>query len=255
MPWLHEMKWPEVAEYLKKKRTILIPIGSTEQHGRHAPLGNDSFVAVQLAEDAAEEAHVICAPPLFFSWSPHHMVLPGTISIEPAVLVSFLFDEIKSLSVHGFKNFVVINGHRQTNLPWMQIGAHKSQDELGVRVVLFDPAYMSREIVSKLGFGPIGHAGEIETSHMLHIRPELISMDDAVDAADWATTDTPFYHVDPGSVEDTLYYVPSDRSTMKKAVEETGGCTGKPSRSSADLGRQYHEHLVRRLVALIEHME
>jgi creatinine amidohydrolase len=252
MPWLHEMKWPEVEEYLKNKDVILIPIGSTEQHGRHAPLGTDSFVAIQLAKDASTKANVISAPPLFFGWSPHHMVLPGTISIEAPVLEAFLFQEIKSLSVHGFKNFIVINGHRITNLPWMQIAAEKAQSELNVKVVIFDPAYMSKEVASELGFGPLGHAEEIETSHMMYIRPELINLDQAVDSAEHAR---PLYHLDPRSSEDTLCYIPSTLSQMEKIVSETGGSSGKPSRSRADLGQRLHEHLLQRLVEVTQCME
>lgn len=255
MPWLHEMKWPEVKDYLKKKDVILIPIGSTEQHGRHAPLGTDSFVAIQLAEDASQEADVTSAPPLFFGWSPHHMVLPGTISIEPSVLQTLLFQMIKSLSVHGFKNFIVINGHRITNLPWMQIAAQKAQNDLDVRVAIFDPAYMSREIASELGFGPIGHAEEAEISQMLYIRPELVKLDEAVDSVGDRMHARPLYHIDPRSTKDTLYYVPSTLSQMGKVVEETGGGTGKPSKSRADLGKRLHEHLLQRLVEVIKEME
>ena len=255
MPWLHEMRWPEVKEYLKEKDIILIPIGSTEQHGRHAPLGTDSFVAIQLAEDASKEADVISAPPLFFGWSPHHMVLPGTISIEPSVLESLLFQIIKSLSVHGFKNFIIINGHRITNLPWMQIAAQKAQSELDVRVVIFDPAYMSKEIASELGFGPIGHAEEAETSQMLYIRPELVKLDEAVDSVGHPMHGGLLYHVDPRSPEDTLVYVPSTLSQMEKVVAETGGSTGQPSKSRADLGKRLHEHLLQRLLEVIKELE
>lgn len=255
MPWLHEMRWPEVEEYLKEQSIILIPIGSTEQHSYHAPLGTDSFVAIQLAEDASKEANVISAPPLYFGWSPHHMVLPGTISIEPSVLQLLLFQMIKSLSVHGFRNFIVINGHRITNLPWMQIAAQKAQSELDVKVVIFDPAYMSREIASELGFGPIGHAEEAEISQMLYIRPELIKLDEAVDSVGDRMHTRPLYHIDPRSTEDTLVYVPSTLSQMEKVVEETGGSTGKPSKSRADLGKRLHEHLLQRLVEVIEEME
>lgn len=252
MSWLHEMKWPEVSEYLKVKDTILIPVGSTEQHGRHAPLGTDSFVAIRLAEEAASKADVISAPPLFFGWSPHHMVLPGTISIEPAVLVSLVCEEIKSLSVHGFKNFVIINGHRITNVPWMQIAAARAQSECDVRVVVFDPAYMSKEVASELGVGWCYHADEAETSHMLYIRPDLINMNEATDSD---VQPTHLCNVDPRCVEDSLCYVPSTVAQMKKAADETGGCTGQPSKSTVDTGKRYHEHLVQRLVEVVEMLQ
>ncbi len=247
--WLQDMKWPDVTEYLRDKDVILLPVGSTEQHGRHAPLGTDTFIASRLAEDAARRASVICAPPLAFGWSPHHLVLPGTISIRPTTLQELLMDVIHSLARHGFAKFIVVNGHRITNLPWMQLAAQQAQSELNVTVVIFDPAYMAKEIASPLGFGTIGHADELETSQMLHLLPHLIDLDRAVDSPDDAR---PLYHVDPRSNQDTLCYVPSTLTHMQRVAEETGGSTGRPTRSRADLGQRLHEHLVSRLVAVIE---
>lgn len=248
MPWLHEMKWPEVADYLRVRDIALLPVGSTEQHGRHAPLGTDTFIAARLAEDAAKKTSVICAPPLHFGWSPHHMVLPGTISVEASILQDLVFNEIKSLAAHSFRNFIVVNGHRITNLPWLQIAAERAQRELGVRVAIFDPAYMQKEIASELGFGPVGHAEELETSQMLFLMPELIDLQFAVDSTN---QHAPLYGVDPRYAGDTLCYVPSTAAQMELIVNATGGSTGQPSRSNADIGRRLHEHLVKRLVEVI----
>ncbi len=248
--WLHEVTWEEVREALDRSGgVVLIPIGSTEQHGRHLPLGTDTFVAIAIAEDAAKRTGAVVAPPLFYGWSPHHMALPGTVSIRPEVLIELLLDIIRSLREHGFTKFVVINGHRIVNVPWIQIAAEKVQRELGVRVAIFDPAYMSKEIAEELGFGPVGHADEAETSHMLYIKPELVYMDRAVDHR---PEERKLYHVDPRSREDTLCYVPSTAETMKRIAAVSGGVIGEPSKASRDRGRKYHEHLVNRLVEVIE---
>ena len=251
--WLHEMTWEEVKEAIKKSNGIvLIPIGSTEQHGRHLPLGTDTFVAIALAEEAAKKTGVVVAPPIFYGWSPHHMVLPGTITIRPEVLIELLYDIIKSLKEHGFNKFIVINGHRIVNIPWIQIAAERAQRELKVKVVIFDPAYMSKEIADKLGFGPIGHGEEIETSHMLYIRPELVYMNKAVD---YKHEERRLYHIDPRSTRDTLCYVPSTRESMKKVATISGGIVGEPTKASKEKGKKYHEHLVRRLIEVIENMK
>jgi len=94
------------------------------------------------------------------------MALPGTVSIRPEILIKLLYDEIESLAKHGFKNFIPINGHRIINFIWMQIAAGRAQGKLGVKVVIFDPAYMQKEIANKLGFGAIGHAEESEGSEI-----------------------------------------------------------------------------------------
>ncbi len=151
--WLQNLKWTDVQEYLKKDDRIIIPWGSTEQHGRFAPLGTDTYSAIAIAEDASAQTGVLIAPPTWYGWSPHHLVAPGTVSVRPEVLAEMLYDIIKSLAKHGFKKFVVVNGHRIVNVPWMQIAAERAQRELGVRVVIFDPAYMTDLLPALKGRG------------------------------------------------------------------------------------------------------
>jgi creatinine amidohydrolase len=249
MVWLDRLKWPDIEAYLQQSELILLPVGSTEQHGMHAPLGTDTLIAAHLAEDAAIEAGVLCAPPLPFGWSPHHMVLPGTINIRANLLQEVLFDITSSLAEHGFKKFIVVNGHRVTNIPWIQLVAEKTQRELGAIMVIFDPAFMQKEIASDLGFGPLGHADELETSQLLFLSPELVNLESAIDSEDHIK---PLYQVDPRYLEDTLCYVPSSKEQMEKIVAETGGSTGKPKKSDVELGQRLHKHLVKRLVEVIE---
>jgi len=250
--WLQENKWMDIKEYLKKDDRIIIPIGSIEQHGKHLPLGTDSFVAIKLAEEAAKKANILTTPPIWFGWSPHHLVLPGSVSIDPRTLSDLLYDIIKSLNEHGFKKFVVINGHRLVNIPWMQISAERCQRELGVKVVIFDPAYMEKEIIGELGFGEVGHAEEIETSHMLYLYPNLVEMDKAVD---YEPPEKHLYHVDPRSRKDTLVYIPSTRDMMKESVTKSGGSTGRPTKASKEQGEKLHRHLVERLVFVIKDLK
>lgn len=251
--WLQENSWDEI-EVLKEKSggVIIIPVGSTEQHGSHLPLGTDTMVAMMLAEDAAEKTGVPVAPPLWFGWSPHHMVLPGTITLRPEVLIEVLYDIIESLHKHGFQKFVVVNGHRIVNIPWMQISAERAQRVLGVKVVLFDPAYMSKEIVPQLGYGPVGHSEEIETSHMLYKYPHLVHLEKAQDNP---VQKHEFYSVDPAYPGDTLCYVPSTIKDMQKSVDAAGGTTGTPSKSSKEKGQIYHDHVVKNLVMVIERLK
>jgi len=70
--WLSDYTWQEVEDYLKTRRTIIVPVGATEQHGPAGPLGVDTLVAMGLAEDAARETQSLVAPPLWVSDSFHH---------------------------------------------------------------------------------------------------------------------------------------------------------------------------------------
>ena len=79
---LQENSWSELAEKCKACDVAIIPVGSVEQHGYHLPLGTDSYVAKFLGEEAAEKTGAIVTPPLWFGWCPHHMALPGTVTIR-----------------------------------------------------------------------------------------------------------------------------------------------------------------------------
>ena len=247
---LQEMSWSDVETHLKSDTRVMVPIGSTEQHGRFAPLGTDTYVASALAEAASEQSGVLITPPLWFGWSPHHLVKPGTISIRAEVLIEVLYDMIRSLAENGFRSFVVINGHRIVNVGWMQIAAERAQRELKVKVVIFDPAYMSKEISDQLDFGAIGHGEEIEISHMLYRYPELVHLEQAKDNPH---ADRPLYHIDPRASKDTLCYVPATREDLNKLFEETGDTIGgQPTQSSSEKGKAYHDHLVERLLEVLE---
>lgn len=153
---LQHMTWEEFDSRKAGTGVVIIPVGSVEQHGPHLPLGTDSMVAMTLAEDAAQRSGALVAPPVWYGWSPHHMVLPGTITVRPEVLIELLYDITESLCQHGIQRFIYLNGHRVANIPWMQIAAERCQRNLGARVSIFDPAYMSREIADTLGFGVLG---------------------------------------------------------------------------------------------------
>lgn len=247
---LERLSYKDVEIYLESDDRIILPVGSTEQHGAFAPLGTDTYVATAIAEDGGRRSGVVVAPPLWFGWSPHHLVKPGTISIRAEILIELLCDVIASLAGHGFKNVVVVNGHRIVNLSWMQIAAERAQRTLGAKVVLFDPAYMSKEVIDELGFGSIGHGEEIEISHMCHCHPDLIHLDNAEDNPH---EETPLYHLDPRDFRDTLCYVPATREGLQQVFESTGDTiTGRPSLATAQKGKAYHEHLVSRLVEVLE---
>ena len=162
------------------------------------------------------------------------MVLPGTVTIRPEVLSELTYDIIESLNAHGLNKIILINGHRIVNVVWMQICAQKAQSKLGCTVKIFDPAYMSKDIVKELGFGPVGHAEEVETSHMMARYPDMVHLEKAVDNP---IKDTPLYSVDPTYEHDTLC------------------CTGEPSKSDARRGQIYHDHLVKNLVSVVEQLQ
>ena len=111
------------------------------------------------------------------------MAYPGTISIIPETLTRVLYEVLRSLIYHGFKRLIVINGHRMANLPPLQIAASRIRNETGAYVTIADPFFIGDTVSRKIRESPpggIGHAEELETSHMMYIFPELVNIKKAV---------------------------------------------------------------------------
>lgn len=108
---LAEMTWPQVEEYLKTKKTIIVPIGSTEQHGPTGLIGIDHLSSQSIAEKAAEQTQTMVAPTIAYGMALHHMAFPGTVSLKPTTFILMLTEIIQSLALHGFEKIVFINGH------------------------------------------------------------------------------------------------------------------------------------------------
>jgi len=108
---LAKMTTAEVKEYLRHRRSVVVPAGSTEQHGALAPLGCDAFMAERICAAAAEKAGSICAPVLPLGMSSNHMAFPGTISLRPGTLSSLMEDTAVSLHTSGFRSILFLSGH------------------------------------------------------------------------------------------------------------------------------------------------
>lgn len=108
---LSETFWPHVEEYLKSKKTILLPVGSTEQHGPSGLIGIDYLSSEKIAEAVGEKTQTLVAPVLPYGMAVHHMGFPGTMTLSPITYVQVVTELLQSLLKHGFEKIIVINGH------------------------------------------------------------------------------------------------------------------------------------------------
>ncbi|MBV9387976.1 MAG: creatininase family protein [Chroococcidiopsidaceae cyanobacterium CP_BM_ER_R8_30] len=108
---LHLSTWPEVEAYLEQSKGIVLPIGSTEQHGPTGLIGTDAICAEVIARGVGESTHAMVGPTINVGMALHHTAFPGTISLRPSTMILLVRDYVTCLSQAGFTKFFFINGH------------------------------------------------------------------------------------------------------------------------------------------------
>ncbi len=103
--------WQEVESYLQRSTGIIIPIGSTEQHGPNGLIGTDAICPETVAFGVGERIGAMVAPTLSIGMAQHHMAFPGTITFRPTTLIAVVTDVVNALARHGFDSFYFLNGH------------------------------------------------------------------------------------------------------------------------------------------------
>ena len=108
---LHLSTWPEVEDYLTRSQGIILPIGSTEQHGPTGLIGTDAICAETVSHGVGEATQALVGPTINVGMALHHTAFPGSISLRPSTLMLVIRDYLTSLARAGFTRFFFINGH------------------------------------------------------------------------------------------------------------------------------------------------
>ena len=108
---LHLSTWPEVEGFLKRSKTVVIPIGSNEQHGPTGLLGTDWLCPEIIAHEAQKTGDIQVAPTFNIGMAQHHLDFPGTIALRPSTFMLAIGNWCRSLAHHGFEKIYFLNGH------------------------------------------------------------------------------------------------------------------------------------------------
>ncbi len=178
---LHDLTWEDVQGLARPGTVVVIPTGSTEQHGRHLPVEVDSRLVSQVAASAVELAgrkiDVILAPPLYYGASHHHIEFPGTMSITLPTYMRVLNDLAESMIVNHFTHIVFLNGHGGNTDP-IHVTVRMLRDKYA-DVVVAGASYwdVARDEINTLRKSPpggIAHGCEFEAAMMMHLHPEVV---------------------------------------------------------------------------------
>jgi mycofactocin precursor peptide peptidase len=198
---LDQVSWPEVS----RNSILVVPIGSTEQHGHHLPLGTDTTIAIRIAQDLCTDDRFVLAPALPYGSSGEHQSFPGTLSIGSGALFVVLVELIRSASL-SFLGVLLVNGHGGNEQTMRRVQDHQRAE--GRNVLAWSPS---------LPVGGDHHAGDTETSVMLAIDPDAVGPNRS------------------GGPELTAAILPTIVARGLAAVSETG-VLGNPMVASAERG-------------------
>lgn len=240
-----KLRRTEIAAARDADGVVLLPVGSTEQHGDHLAVDTDINLATSVCVRAAQqvdECPVLVAPPVWSGYSPHHMENAGTITLRFETFAAFLTDVIDSIMQHGFRHVILINGHGGN-------GGHLSALANKFATTGRPIAQTSwwnlvgddfREILDGDLKG-VGHACEAETSCYLAIDPSGVDLARAVRHYD----DLHVVPIDTGAFREAGMAFPS----VFRAG--TPGVHGDPTRATPAKGEQILAVAARRLAAFI----
>ena len=247
--FLGEMTNPEVEAFLRDHTTVIVPTGSTEQHGPHGPLLTDVLVPNEVARRVAPRVGAVVAPPINYALSYPHVGFTGVVHVRVPTFMALIEDLCVSLATAGFRRIVFLNGHYDNTYAIAYACANVS-DRLPDGVVTFPINYWDGLSAEEAGeyFGPSNglHANRGETSAVLAINPDLVDMERAnaemppfPEVTSPAPVHTAFFFSAPGSVH---------RATAS-------GTWGDARDASVEFGERYLDVVVEATVRMLDDIE
>ncbi len=243
------MIWDELTtldiDELDRNIPVLLPIAATEQHGPHLPLATDRMIGWHFAWSLHQKIphKVLVLPPVAVGCSSHHMDFPGTLTVTHSSFAGYIEDVLESVVEHEFRRLIILNSHGGNQgigqVLFEQLGPEVTQL---VWITWWKLAFEGLSNITETPVGGVGHAGEFETSLMLHIAPHLVKKD----------------LIEPGQNQKTFDWAESDmlrsaKASVYRSMLEmtTNGVFGDPTAATAKKGEQISNLVVQSLKYLV----
>ena len=217
----------------------VLPVGSTDQHGPHAPLGTDTLAAEAIAAggaDAYETDHgteVVVAPAVPVGVAAEHRQFTGTLWVSPDTFRAYVRETVESLASHGWRKVVLVNGHGGNVDALREVAADltRETDAYAVPFTWFDAV--------DTGAVAMGHGGPVETSLLRHLHPELVH-EDRLEAAG------------EGGADAWGEFESGTNLAVDSAEFSENGAVGDPGDGSVTLGERLYDEAVDALATLLQ---
>ncbi len=247
--FLGEMTTLEVEAFLERSRIVIVPVGSTEQHGPHAPLATDVVIPVEVARRVAPVVGAVVAPPVHYGLSYPHTGFTGLVQVRIPTFMALIEDLAASLASVGFRRIVFLNGHYDNKYAIAYACANVA-DRLPEGTRAYPVNYwdgLTAEEAAEF-FDPSNglHANRGETSAVLAIDPGLVDMERA------NVEFPPFPDVANPAAVHTAFFFSAPRS-VHAATES--GTWGDAREASAEFGERYLEIASRATAGIIDDVE
>lgn len=244
MKKLAEMTWPETAAYLERRDALLLPLGTCEQHGRHLPLACDTLIAEAFASAIAEETGVAIAPTLAYGVNlPCDRFVPGTAGLTFDALRASVRGLLSDWVRQGFRTFFLVTAHGCAvdgfgfaHHEAIKCAALPFLEDALCRVFILFPYWTDVGDLLDRQDG-VEHAGEVETSLGLHLFPEHVRVERAVDG--------------PPDAEEARFEAFPEGVAAGPPPGDWSGSEGAPTSATAEKGRAIFERCLGPLVELV----
>jgi creatinine amidohydrolase len=239
--WFDELSMKEAETKAKAGSVVIFPVGSVEEHGEHLPLCTDSLQPEYIALEVAKKAGCLVAPPLRYGVCNSARGFPGTVSISFDALYKMVRDILEEFIRNRFTRILVLSGHAgQAHMAALRLAAQevvwqheKENPGKRPRIMVCSDYDFAYELKGKYFSEKDGHAGTIETSRIMAIKPELIKARGVKSFPEF-----PRFEI----VADPERYFPA-------------GVIGDPTSASAEKGRMINKYVVKEVVKLVEELK
>jgi creatinine amidohydrolase len=232
---LENITMTEFSRHLEKTKTIVLPFGTVEEHGRHLPLCTDTLIISEVLKRVSRERTFFLGPVIPYGVCTTTGDHPGTISISPVTLRHLTNDLVREAYRKGLRNFVLVSGHGGgLHMSAMKESAEKLVKSLeGIRMAVFTPYDLLWKELGEIAETPNdSHAGEIETSMVLYLAPGLVK----------------------GRSPEEFPGIPKAFVVADKVRRWPGGVWGNPEKASAEKGERAFDLMCGKVIEILDEM-